>query len=164
METGSRYAALDNLTNTEMVPAQAGYVPLPTPRNFTRNLPAIRTTPHTQMQELHDPTPQQALGSQTQHNVRGTFRGRGGRGGPPRRAAAETEHTVVRGSRSGKQVTTTVVHHQHAHPESSNRTEDDYGLLGEPPNLGRAFTDDLGADDSVMEDDTGQLGHNGPLL
>lgn len=45
METGSRFAALENLTDTEMVPAQAGYVPLPTPRNFTRNLPAIRTSP-----------------------------------------------------------------------------------------------------------------------
>nr|GME07552.1 uncharacterized protein LOC109192823 [Ipomoea batatas]GME12993.1 uncharacterized protein LOC109192823 [Ipomoea batatas] len=164
METSSRYAALEHLTDTEMVPSNDGNMPTPTARNLTRSLPAIRTTPHIQTQEIHGPIPQQALGSQAQHNGRGAYRGRGGRGGPPRRAAAEIEHTVVRGSRNGKQITTTVVHHQYDHPESSNRTEVDYDLLGEPPDLARVFTDSPGAEVSTMDDDTGQLGQSGPVL
>nr|GMD45365.1 G-type lectin S-receptor-like serine/threonine-protein kinase [Ipomoea batatas] len=47
------------------------------------------------------------------HNVN---RGRGGRGNPPRRAAAETEHVVVHGSARGRVITRTTVHHHEPLP------------------------------------------------
>nr|GMC86826.1 uncharacterized protein LOC109192823 [Ipomoea batatas] len=56
---------------------------------------------------------------------RGGFRGRGGRGGGPNRAAADSEHTVVRGSNRGKDITSTAVYHNRALSPSPSLA--DYG-------------------------------------
>ncbi|XP_031098763.1 uncharacterized protein LOC116002705 [Ipomoea triloba] len=82
-------------------------------------------------------TPYQVPNRQPNTANRGNQRGRGGRGGAPRRAAAETEHTVVRGRTYGKQISTTVVHHQTDIPESSCRNDMDVELLGDPPDIPR---------------------------
>lgn len=44
---------------------------------------------------------------------------RGGRGGGPRKATAEAEHTVVRGYNKGKNIVNTVVGQEDEQPESS---------------------------------------------
>ncbi|XP_019150525.1 PREDICTED: uncharacterized protein LOC109147318 [Ipomoea nil] len=120
---------------------------------------------------------------------RGNQRGRGGRGGTPNRAASELEHTVVRGSNGGRNITSTVVHHSEEHlgfsfmsgteeahefepPNPLIRTEKDYRHDPPDPMIGveRRYDNDPPDNshdhpitgDSLTEamvDDTGQIDH-----
>lgn len=78
--------------------------------------------------------------NQPHQEGRGTFRGRGGRGGVPRRAAAEYEHTVVRGRNYGKQIVSTVVYQSNEEvPETSYREEFEFALKENPPDEANSF-------------------------
>nr|GLL36251.1 uncharacterized protein LOC109175482 [Ipomoea trifida] len=59
----------------------------------------------------------------------GGSRGRGGRSGFPNQAAAESEHTVVRGSNRGQNITTSVVQHAYGQPDFSAMAESRSGSL-----------------------------------
>nr|GLL31240.1 uncharacterized protein LOC109179535 isoform X2 [Ipomoea trifida] len=165
LETSSRYAALDYLTEIETNPASEGYLPTTTFNNPPRNLPNIRTNSHPQSQTTRRSDVQLQRNIQPQSAGRGAHGGRNGRSGAPRHAAAESEHTVVRGSRLGKQVATTVV--QHDIPETSSRAYIDHNVLGEPPDLARIFDNNQLEADADMVDDTsqsGQIDQDGPVL
>nr|GMD22350.1 uncharacterized protein LOC109150807 [Ipomoea batatas] len=94
-------------------------------------------------------------GSQVHTTGRGAHVNRAGRGGIPRRAAAEYEHTVVRGSKTGKQTISTVVNNQYDPPESSRRNDMDYELLGDPPDAARTFLNMQEDNDATMSEEFG---------
>lgn len=82
----------------------------------------------------------QGITWQTHIATSGTSRWRGGRGGAPRRAVAESKHTVVCGSNRGKQITATVVHHANYQPESSYMEEFGYNYKEHLSGIARVFT------------------------
>nr|GMD40825.1 uncharacterized protein LOC109179535 isoform X2 [Ipomoea batatas] len=146
----SRYAVLDSLEEKEMKFLPEERPSSATMQNVLTTLPRIRTTQN-QNSPRGQTIPQQggryqtnqggrgSGGGQMAHYERGTTRGRGTRGGAPRRAAAESEHIVVRGSNRGKQIASSVVHHMNDRPEPSRRMDVDYELLGDPPDVPRLF-------------------------
>lgn len=117
----------------------------------SNELPCIRTTnrqnfnPTKQRHSIENLRTRAYIPQVHQHRPapRGAFRGRGGRGGAPHQAAAETEHTVVRGSNRGRQVTSTVVYQWNEQPRIPLIDDTDYTLMGEPPDLPRVFTIEL---------------------
>ncbi|XP_019172110.1 PREDICTED: uncharacterized protein LOC109167542 [Ipomoea nil] len=66
---------------------------------------------------------------------RGAFRGSGGRGGTPRRAAAETEHPVVRVSNQGRHITSTIVYHIGNQHEFPTLQENEVSPRNDPPDI-----------------------------
>lgn len=133
--------------------------PLMVTNSTPRNLSRIRTTQHPHTSIAQNQTHQSQQLKKSRPTRRGAYGGRGGRGGVPNRAVAESEHTVVRGSKNGKQISTMVIHHQYDPPESSQRAGIDYELLGNPPDLARVFVNRTDhADDAIMSDNAGQLG------
>lgn len=146
----SRYAVLDGLEEKEMEFLPEERPSSATMQNVLTTLPRIRTTQN-QNSPRGQNIPQQGGryqtnqggrglgGGQMAHYERGTTRGRGTRGGAPRRAAAESEHIVVRGSNRRKQIASSVVHHMNDRPEPSRRMDVDYELLGDPPDVPRLF-------------------------
>nr|GMD02618.1 uncharacterized protein LOC109164574 [Ipomoea batatas] len=156
--TNSRYAVLEQMNDNETEYAQGNNIPVAPFNSTPKNLPRIRTSPQTQQTQRvtnQERIPQPQNFTQPQPRGRGGLGNRGGRGGAPRRAAAESEHTVVRGSRLGKQVASTVVHNQCDMPESSHRTDMDYELLGDPPDIPRGSSSRLNDVDATMSDETG---------
>ncbi|XP_031095268.1 uncharacterized protein LOC115999567 [Ipomoea triloba] len=146
------------MNDTETEYAQGNNIPVAPFNSTPKNLPRIRTSPQTQQTQRvtnQERTPQPQNLRQPQPSGRGAHGNRGGRGGAPRRAAAESEHTIVRGSRLGKQITNTVVHNQCDIPESSYRTDMDYELLGDPPNVPRGSSSRPNDVDATMSDETG---------
>nr|GLL29628.1 uncharacterized protein LOC109192823 [Ipomoea trifida] len=159
LETGSRFAALEQLIEPDETQTLEGNRPTIIDTNPIRNLPNIRTNNHPRSQFDRRPNDRSQQGRQPQPTNRGgASGGRIGRGGAPRRAA-ELEHTVVRGSRNGKQVISTVVHHQRDSPEPSYRAEEEYDALGEPPDPNDSYANNQMEADTDMIDDTGQIGH-----
>lgn len=120
-------------------------------------LPKIRTNQRSQQTRMQVPDQQRTMVRQNVDSGRGGFRGRGGRGNPPKRAAAESEHTVVRGSNKGKQIVTTVVRHTNDEPGTSNLNVFDYALVGDPPDVPNVFAGNLGEQFDAQMDDVGQL-------
>lgn len=158
----SRFAILDGLNDNDGETQVTPRTNMVADQSFQKKLPTIRTTQTQQAPMIQSQTPYQAPNRQPNTANRGNQRGRGGRGGAPRRAAAETEHTVVRGRNYGKQISTTVVHHQTDIPESSCRNDMDFELLGDPPDIPRVFANRPVDHDEHMFDDGGQF-DQGPL-
>nr|GMC60818.1 uncharacterized protein LOC109179535 isoform X2 [Ipomoea batatas] len=157
----SRYAALEGLEEAEQQP-----VPMESPtaalmQNIPPELPRIRTNQNSRPPK-EQTAPQRTDrrqanpgggglgGNQMAPAGRGVTRGRGIRGGAPRRAAAESEHTVVRGSNGGKQIASTVVHHVNDIPGPSRRMDVDFDLLGDPPDNPGIFEDRPNLSDHAM--------------
>nr|GLL27488.1 protein GPR107-like [Ipomoea trifida] len=148
IETSSRYAMLEELEGGENQPMQeAGNNVAVTPNRYDK-LPRIRTNyrqPQTGSQQraqndnLYAPAP-----PVTQRRYappqRGGQNARGGRGRGSRQAAAETEHTVVRGYNKGKDITTTVVGRDKDQLECSQFVPED-PLLGDPPDAEKEIDD-----------------------
>nr|GMD77943.1 NFX1-type zinc finger-containing protein 1-like [Ipomoea batatas] len=82
-------------------------------------------------------------------------RGRSRRGGIPNRAAAEDEHTVVRGSNRGRNITSTVVNHTYGQPNYSAMTEFENSPKEDPPDQGGHCGDDFNFPDIAMEEGDG---------
>nr|GMD89647.1 uncharacterized protein LOC109179535 isoform X2 [Ipomoea batatas] len=158
----SRYAALENLEDPAATPAFEGNVPVTKSPIPPKNLPRIRTSNYPQPQTKRR-THQFQPRNQPQTASRGAG-GRGGRGGAPRRAAAESEHTVVRGSRHGKRVVSIVVHHHNNSPEPSHRFDMDANAIGDPPDLTGTPGNTLAETAVAMDDDTGQFDQDGLQL
>lgn len=99
----SRYEILEGLNDTGMEnqPDTGGHI-VPN-QNPPKTLPTIHTN-----QQYQRTNAQPEMVSRLPQNTRGAHRGRGG---GPRQATAELEHTVVRGSNKGKQITSEVVYH-----------------------------------------------------
>nr|GMC98065.1 probable polygalacturonase [Ipomoea batatas] len=83
-------------------------------------------------------------------------RGHNRRGGMPNRAAAEAEHTVVRGSNRGGMITSTVVNHTHEQPNYAAMTEFENSPKEHPPDQGRDGSDEFNFPDIAMEEGDGQ--------
>nr|GMD78444.1 uncharacterized protein LOC109155288 [Ipomoea batatas] len=113
----SRFAPLDGLEEDSRDHQQEN---LFSPSGFqppSDTLPRIRTNYRggQRLQNQERPVPHFESEPRTefpnhQPQMRGDFRGRGGRGRGPNRAAADTDHIVVRGSNRGRNITSTVVH------------------------------------------------------
>nr|GMD52542.1 uncharacterized protein LOC109179535 isoform X2 [Ipomoea batatas] len=132
-QLSARYAILedlDGLMADDPPPGRSAVVPV---QKTTRTLPIIRTNHENQNPRGQNAIPQQPTVRQSTPASRGSFRGRSGRGGAPRRAAAESEHVVVRGSNKGKHITSTVVIHSKDVLEPSRKVDVDYELTGDPP-------------------------------
>nr|GMD12795.1 uncharacterized protein LOC109179535 isoform X2 [Ipomoea batatas] len=138
IETSSRYAMLEELEGGQNQPMQeAGNNEAVTPNRYDK-LPRIRTNyrqPQTGSQQraqndnLYAPAPP-VTQRRYAPSQRGGQNARGGRGRGSRRAAAETEHTVVRGYNKGKDITTTVVGRDRDQPECSQFVPEDPLLAG----------------------------------
>nr|GMD14426.1 uncharacterized protein LOC109179535 isoform X2 [Ipomoea batatas] len=132
--TNSRYAVLEQMNDTETEYAQGNNIPVAPFNSTPKNLPRIRTSPqtqHTQRVTNQERIPQPQNFRQPQPSGQGGLGNRRGRGGAPRRAAVESEHTVVRG------------------------TDMDYELLGDPPDVPRGSSSRLNDVDAIMSDETG---------
>nr|GMC69026.1 uncharacterized protein LOC109179535 isoform X2 [Ipomoea batatas] len=70
------------------------------------------------------------------HFPNGGNRGRRGRGGAPNRAATESEHTVVRGSESGRKISSTVVYHEHEQADFTTQVGFGTSPKDDPPDRG----------------------------
>nr|GMD98920.1 uncharacterized protein LOC109179535 isoform X2 [Ipomoea batatas] len=126
-------------------------------QNRTPILPRIRTHQVTRTAKEYEP-PRRPVPTDQYQARRGATRGRGGRGGAPRRTAAETEHTVVRGRNYGKQiVSTVVVHPEKEAPESSHLEEFNFAFKENPPDVPAAFRNMENLTDESMCDKGGQL-------
>lgn len=135
-----------------------------TAQNRTPNLPRIRTHQVTKSTKEHEPLRKPAPTDQYQAG-RGATRGRGDRGGAPRRAAAESEHTVVRGHNYGKQIASTVVvHPEEEASESSHLEEFDFALKENPPDVPGIFSNRERISDEPMLDKGGRLDHNDMVM
>nr|GLL35542.1 uncharacterized protein LOC109179535 isoform X2 [Ipomoea trifida] len=77
------------------------------------------------------------------------------RGGIPNRAAAEAEHTVVRGSNRGRTITTTVVNHAYGQPNYSAMVEFENSPKEDPPDRGGASSYEFNFPDIAMEEGDG---------
>lgn len=88
-----------------------------------------------------------------QSGYRSDIRGRHGRGGVPNRAAAETEHIVVRGSNHGRNITTTVVQHACGQPDPPPMAGFDHSPKENPPDSGDPNEFEFNPDTAMMEDD-----------
>ncbi|XP_031124243.1 uncharacterized protein LOC116026956 [Ipomoea triloba] len=155
--SNSRFAVFEGLNEVEDNGPNDYRGPRITDLDTRRPLPRIRTNQNNQTKEGQRLAPQNAPPRQYIAQERGAPRGRGGRGSAPRRAAAEPEHTVVRGFNKGKQITTTRIQHPNDLPESSDRMEDDYQLLGEPPDIPKLFVPRPEDQDTTMVDNVGRL-------
>lgn len=136
----SRFGPLEDLDAEELDSPQAQ-----TPREATKNviprlLEAIVNQPN-KNQQMRVPA-----GSQ------GNYRGRGGRTNTPRRAAAEEEHTVVRGSLRGKVVSKEVVQHQLRPPDLTPSHSRKPSRLNGPTEEGAYFFDCFSPRDAMEED------------
>nr|GMC57969.1 NFX1-type zinc finger-containing protein 1-like [Ipomoea batatas] len=96
---------------------------------------------------------QAATWSNYRSGYRGGNSGRDGRGGVPNRAAAEAEHTVVRGSNHGRNITTTVVHHAYGQPDLSALAGIDHSPKDDPPDDEQIGGDNISSDAVMIEDD-----------
>nr|GMC49233.1 uncharacterized protein LOC109150807 [Ipomoea batatas] len=116
VQTHSRYAALEGLEGEDFNPTQEGPQDDTTAPIINESLPRIRTNyQQNQPRQYYRSNDYQFANippNQQSHYVpphRGGQKSRGGRGEGPRQAAAESEHTVVRGYNRGRRVVTTVV-------------------------------------------------------
>nr|GMC63017.1 uncharacterized protein LOC109179535 isoform X2 [Ipomoea batatas] len=169
-ETSSRYAILEGLEeNEESVPQELACTP-PINQVMNTNLPWIRTNQHTKKTTEQPRSKESASrvsfvqeqARYTHSPNRGGTRGRGGRSWVPKQAAAEAEHTVVRGLNRGKQITSTVVHHVYDQPESSHMEDIEYQFKEDPPDAERIFTNPPEPPGENMADANrvnGQFGH-----
>nr|GMC57896.1 uncharacterized protein LOC109179535 isoform X2 [Ipomoea batatas] len=170
-ETSSRYAILEGLEeNEESVPQELACTP-PINQVMNTNLPWIRTNQHTKKTTEQPRSKESASrvsfvqeqARYTHSPNRGGTRGRGGRSWVPKQAAAEAEHTVVRGLNRGKQITSTAVHHVYDQPESSHMEDIEYQFKEDPPpDAERIFTNPSEPPDENMADANrvnGQFGH-----
>nr|GMC60628.1 uncharacterized protein LOC109169367 [Ipomoea batatas] len=138
--TGSRETSRPGEENEESVPQELACTP-PINQVMNTNLPWIRTNQHTKKTTEQPRSKESASrvsfvqeqARYTHSPNRGGTRGRGGRSWVPKQAAAEAEHTVVRGLNRGKQITSTVVHHVYDQPESSHMEDIEYQFKEDPP-------------------------------
>lgn len=144
---GSRYAILGGVEDIEIDSTSMDGEFTAAPQYMNANLPRIRTHQQPDTSVLPQgrggvqfEAPQERRLVNPQQPNRGAFRGRGGRGGAPRRAAAELEHIVVRGHDKGKQITSIVVLNSNDSPEASHMIGLEYGFKEDPPDLARVFT------------------------
>nr|GMC54142.1 uncharacterized protein LOC109147318 [Ipomoea batatas] len=86
----------------------------------------------------------------------GGSRGRGGRSGFSNQAAAESEHTVVRGSNRGQNITTTVVQHAYGQPDFSAMAEFECSPKEDPPDRGGTRFPDFNFPDVAMDEFDGR--------
>ncbi|XP_031111866.1 uncharacterized protein LOC116015840 [Ipomoea triloba] len=130
---GSRFAALNGLNEDGggAVADERG-----TPSSFrykAATLPRIRTNQANNRPRDQGNTTQYPPRNQNYQPVRNNTRGRGGRGGGPKRATAESEHTVIRGHNFGKQISSIVVFQEKEDvPESSHRAEFEFAFKENP--------------------------------
>lgn len=147
------------------MPGQGGRVNGTTPISTKENLPRIRTNQHQKQMYDH----QFSFGTQQQYNAqagqqaryipphRGGFSSRGGRGGTLRQAAAEIQHTIVRGYNKGKNIVSSVVGAETDQPECSHIVPDNT-LLGDPPDIPAIFDVRNEPPDEAMEGLESNLG------
>lgn len=158
VQTSSRFAMLEGFEENEVGLIQDTMGSTPINNNTRIPLPRIRTTQqqgntdYSMINGSSRVTSNQGVARQTQTATLGTSMGRGGHGAAPRRAAAESEHTVVRGSNRGKHITTTVFHHANDQPESSYVSEFGFNFKENPSDVARVFTNPVFQSDEVMQD------------
>nr|GLL49512.1 uncharacterized protein LOC109179535 isoform X2 [Ipomoea trifida] len=78
-----------------------------------------------------------------------------GRGGTPNRAEAESEHTVVRGSNRGRNITSMVVHHEQGQPDLTAMAALEHSPKEDPPDRGGSFVNEFNFPNVAMEEDLG---------
>ncbi|XP_031111961.1 uncharacterized protein LOC116015934 [Ipomoea triloba] len=172
VETQSRFAPLQDLDLNEMaqdqdVPDQSLPMQQRTdllPRIRT-NIPNDRTRPEQRSPYVTQRAlPQPVAHGQVQQANRGGYRGRGGRGGIPNRAAAEPQHTVVRGSTRGKTISTMVVYHNEGglNPPITNCLATVFKEA--PPDTDRNSTMRTDQINEAMDEDQYLVGQDGQVV
>nr|GMC96234.1 NFX1-type zinc finger-containing protein 1-like [Ipomoea batatas] len=89
------------------------------------------------------------------HSSNGGFRGRHGRGGGPNQAAAEAEHTVVRGSNRGKNITSTVVVHEYGQSSHAMMPGFEHSPKEDPPDREGPAVNEFNFPDVAMTEGMG---------
>lgn len=149
---GSRFAALNGLEDDAEPTPTEGRVSPGSVRYRASTLPRIRTNQMSNLTGIQGGTVYNNPMFQPHQPAHNNTRGRGGRSGGPRRAAAESEHTVVRGHNYGKQISSTVVFQENEDiPESSHRAEFEFAFKENPPDAAHLDGRRTGSD-VVMQD------------
>ncbi|XP_019184589.1 PREDICTED: uncharacterized protein LOC109179535 isoform X2 [Ipomoea nil] len=135
---------------TPMEPVQAPVLMLPRIRTNFQQGQAPRSQPDVGgAQMARQPAVQLRAPFHAQH---GSIRGRLGRGGPPRRAADEAEHTVVRGTNHGRDISRAVVHHANDQSDISPMVVLENTCRNDPPDIAKVFDRLAEPPDEAMAD------------
>nr|GLL46467.1 uncharacterized protein LOC109192823 [Ipomoea trifida] len=154
---------LEDLVEEGQDQVQEGQVNGSPLRSTGEALPRIRTNQHQKqvVERQFSFANSQHANVQTNKQQRYIPPHRGGvtfRGGTSRQAAAETEHTVVRGFNKGKKVVSSVVGNEAAQPEGPHFVPDN-SLMGDPPDDPMSYARRGDPPDDAMEgveDDPGR--------